>query len=245
MARVQHEGTPVEHPRPAHRHPGPARTPAGFPGASTADLGAAAALGVVGTLALIVLWALVGARATDGWDRAVLDAVRLGHDSGSLAAARFVTAFGDGLPLTLAMLAAGVALARLGGRRVALLPGAAALAGWLLSDTFKVAVSRPRPAASGWLVPVSGYAFPSGHTSSTAAGYLTVALLAAHLVTHVVVRRVVVTVAVVVPLLVGVTRVLLGVHWPTDVLGGWALGGAVAFATVLVVQLLAPEGGAR
>ena len=66
-----------------------------------------------------------------------------------------------------------------------------------------------------------GYSFPSGHSSTAAAAYPSVALGRP--------RRWLTTVAVLLPLLVGLSRVCLGVHYPTDVLAGWALGLLAAF----------------
>ena len=67
-----------------------------------------------------------------------------------------------------------------------------------------------------------GYAFPSGHTTTATVGYgLAAALL---IVLFPRVRAVIAVAAVVLIAGVGLSRTYLGVHWPTDVLGGWALG---------------------
>ena len=71
----------------------------------------------------------------------------------------------------------------------------------------------------------SGFAFPSGHATQAAAVYGGFAWLAAGWVTAWARKVAVWTGAVLAVLVVGVSRVYLGVHWPTDVLGGWALGG--------------------
>jgi undecaprenyl-diphosphatase len=102
----------------------------------------------------------------------------------------------------------------------------------LLNACTKLLVARPRP-GSGALLDVEGYGFPSGHSAQAAAGWLAVATLLGGL-SRDPTRRVALTAgAVVVILGVGFSRVYLGVHAPTDVLGGWLLGvawlGAVLF----------------
>ena len=95
----------------------------------------------------------------------------------------------------------------------------------LLSDLVKVLVAKPRPPTADALVHASGYSFPSGHATQATATLIGAALVLAALTPSWPRRVTLVTVAVTLAVLVGVTRVYLGVHAPTDVLGGWALGG--------------------
>jgi membrane protein DedA with SNARE-associated domain/membrane-associated phospholipid phosphatase len=113
--------------------------------------------------------------------------------------------------------------------------GSTAAGAVLLYEGFKQWVGRARPPASVRLVPVSGFAFPSGHATQVAAVLLmlTVVLTSRRSLRS---RVLVAAVAAVVVLAVGVSRIYLGVHWLTDVVGGWTLGGAWA-CSILAIDL--------
>jgi undecaprenyl-diphosphatase len=95
--------------------------------------------------------------------------------------------------------------------------------GRLLAEVIKLAVDRPRPHFTPWPVPVSSLSFPSGHATNSMLGFGMIALLLA----PVRYRRAASAAAIVLALAIGITRPFLGVHWPSDVLAGWMLGGAM------------------
>jgi len=139
-------------------------------------------------------------------------------------AMRDVTALGGFTVLTLVTIVVVVTLMRARRWREALGMATVALGAELTSDVVKLVYARPRPD----LVPHGSYvysnSFPSGHSTLSVAIYFTLAALLAAGAVRRSSRKMMYAVAGLVVLLIGVSRVYLGVHWPTDVAAGWALG---------------------
>lgn len=110
--------------------------------------------------------------------------------------------------------------------------------GALLSQTLKQYYARPRPDLVDHLDAVHTASFPSGHALVTTVAYLTLAAIVIGYLESPRARAYVLGVAVLVAVMVGVSRVYLGVHWPSDVAAGWALGAAWASFTWLIVHML-------
>ncbi|HXG99883.1 MAG TPA: phosphatase PAP2 family protein [Sphingomicrobium sp.] len=91
-------------------------------------------------------------------------------------------------------------------------------------DGLKLILARARPALDAHPVMTHSSSFPSGHSGNTMAVFLAIALIAVPERW----RREAVVIAVALSVTIGVTRPYLGVHWPSDVLGGWALGAMTA-----------------
>ncbi|WP_298235430.1 phosphatase PAP2 family protein [uncultured Azohydromonas sp.] len=158
---------------------------------------------------------------------------------------RDLTGLGGHGVLGLLLLAVASFLLLAGLRRTAVSVLAACLSGAVLSDLLKDFFSRPRPD----LVPHAAYvltpSFPSGHALLSALVYLTLAALVTRQLKRRRLKLHVMTVAVLLTMLVGISRVYLGVHWPSDVLAGWAIGAAWALGWWGIAQMLRPRARAR
>lgn len=96
--------------------------------------------------------------------------------------------------------------------------------GTLLSNALKAAFERPRPTGLTFESFVITASFPSGHTMIASIVYMTLGLFIAGREPKRTTRIFILCCAMLLPLLVGMSRVYLGVHWPTDVMAGWLMG---------------------
>ena len=122
--------------------------------------------------------------------------------------------------------------------RMALLVAVCAGGVWALAYALKALYQRQRPEIVTAMVDVSGLSFPSGHAMVSAALYATLGVLLSRIARRQAVKIYLVVLAVLLATIVGLTRVYLGVHYPTDVLGGWAIGFSWALACGLVARAL-------
>lgn len=200
-------------------------------------------------LAFAQLASEVGEGETHGFDRVVLLALRVPGDASQAIGPHWLpgamldlTSLGSVPVLTLVTLAALGFLLVSRRHATALLVAAAVAGGGLLSMALKLLFARPRPDLVAHLAQVHSLSFPSGHALSSAATYLTLAALLARTQKSRAVRAYLMTTALTLVLVVGLTRVYLGVHWPTDVLAGWTLGAAWAALCWTVAGLLQRRG---
>jgi undecaprenyl-diphosphatase len=120
--------------------------------------------------------------------------------------------------------------------REALLWTTLGISTYLLQKGIKVAVARPRPELWAHWIDHPSFAFPSGHALAAATFFPLVARAASHRwPDH---RRLAYGAAIVMALYVGCGRLYLGVHWPTDVLAGWAIGATQTLAGLGLVDWL-------
>ena len=176
-------------------------------------------IAVIATLAGI--WLAMLLRGGGATDRALYEALYAGHHALEHAIARTFTALGEPTLLIGASALIGLWLWRRRRGRLGLILLAVTLTGRALGEVQKYWIARVRPDLEPHLVVVKTSSFPSGHATSSMIFYLSLALaLTAHTRWH----RAAASGAVMLSLLVGVSRVMLGVHWPSDVIGGWAFG---------------------
>jgi undecaprenyl-diphosphatase len=118
----------------------------------------------------------------------------------------------------------------------------AVIGGWLLSTLLKESFDRPRPSVVPHLSYVMTSSFPSGHSMLSAVVYLTLGSLLARLVQPMRLKLYFIAVALLLSCLVGLSRVYLGVHYPSDVLAGWAAGLTWAVLCWLLARYLQRKG---
>ena len=195
-------------------------------------------IAVVSAIALMIFADVgedVAERETTHFDSAV-SAWFVGHQNPVLyKVALALTWIGSPGVMVLLAIVAGVWFYRRGGRSKAGVVVAAPAVGGLLSGVTKLLYGRARPAGA-LLLNERTYSFPSGHAATSAAVMVTLCYVLAR-------ERIISWPAAIligggVPLVVGLTRLYLDVHWATDVVGGWTVGLFVAAVSAAVYELL-------
>jgi undecaprenyl-diphosphatase len=205
-------------------------------------------LAIGGVAAGIWLFAALAGEVMEGgtrkFDRTLLLALRRPGDLQPLGApavlnaARDLTALGGPSVLTLLTAAVSLYLALDGKKHMALFVCGSIGSGLLLSNLLKDTFDRPRPDIVPHEVYAASYSFPSGHSMLSALTYLTLGAILARSHERKLLKAYFLLVAVFLTVLIGITRVYLGVHWPTDVLAGWTAGAVWALLCWLLARWL-------
>jgi undecaprenyl-diphosphatase len=197
---------------------------------------------VASLVAFVVLTLLVAGRDGAPWllDTELASWSLAHRPDVALALARGVTYTGTGLvPYTLVVVA-GLVLGRTSGQRIRAVTVCVCCLALAQAVRYAVMslVARPRPPMADWATHASGWSFPSGHTttSAVAGGLLVLAVLARGPRC----RKALVLVIGAWSVLVGLSRVYLGVHWFSDVLGGWLFALCWLSVFVLLTTRLRP-----
>jgi undecaprenyl-diphosphatase len=200
-------------------------------------------------LAFGLLAELMLAGSTEALDRDILLALRTTADPADPLgppwleeAARDLTALGSYAVLGIVVLASALYLLFTGKRNAALMVVTAIAGGILIVSALKLGFARPRPDIVPPLARVFTTSFPSSHAALSAAVYLTLGALLARLAAARPARIYFVGLAIGLTLVVGVSRVYLGLHYPTDVLAGWCVGAAWAMICWTVALYLQSRG---
>lgn len=200
---------------------------------------------VAALLAFALIASQVSAGRTQAFDQWALDALRR-EDNRAIPVgpawleliALDVTSLGSaGVLITLIILVLGYLLIE---RRfgLALLTLASTTGGWILEAILKASFGRQRPSVVPHLQHVTSSSFPSGHSMLSAVVYLTLGALLARSTADLPLRAYFIAAGMFLSFIVGVTRVYLGVHYPTDVMAGWIAGFGWAVLCALVAQAL-------
>ena len=152
---------------------------------------------------------------------------------------RDLSGLGSTVVLTLVTVATVGYLALVSQRTTAVLVATSVSSGTVLVSVFKAAFGRIRPNLAYAELATSGLSFPSGHASMSAIVFLTIAALLASSHTRVSERTYILVTAGLTTFLVGLSRVALGVHYATDVIGGWAFGSAWAIVWLVLARHIA------
>ncbi len=165
------------------------------------------------------------------FDERIMRALRTGDDYRDMwgpvwleQSAMDITALGGVTVLTMLTIAAAVYLVLTRRFLWSAHMAAAMIGGTVATSVLKNWFARPRPDVVPHLTTVHTMSFPSGHAAMSAAAYLTLGVLLAQSTKHRGLRIFFMSLALLLTLAVGCSRILLGVHYPTDVLAGWCLG---------------------
>jgi len=199
---------------------------------------------VAGVWAFGTLADVVREGETGGFDRKILLSMRRPGDLAPIGspsfqeAVRDVSAMGSAAVLGLITAAVTGFLVLDGKRHMAGFATASVITGMVVSVLLKDVFQRPRPEIVPHVAYASNTSFPSGHSMMSALTYLTLAALLARSQERKRLKSYFFLLAALITLMVGVSRVYLGVHWPTDVLAGWMAGAIWAILCSLAARWL-------
>lgn len=155
---------------------------------------------------------------------------------------RDITSLGSFSVLTIVTLSVVIYLLIDGKRAAAAFVFFAIAGGGILSELLKHVFARPRPELVAHLVDVKTMSFPSGHAMLSAVTFLTLGALLTRIQSRRRLKAYLLSLAIFLTILVGLSRLYLGVHWPTDVLAGWCAGAAWAMGCWLLATWLQSRG---
>lgn len=200
-------------------------------------------------LVVVVTWGFVELAdevkegSTNDFDRWAVKALRHADDLSRPIGPRWmsevgrdITGLGGVSVLSLLIAAAAGFLAIQRAHRTLIILLVSSIGGIVASSLLKNLFARPRPDLVPHLAEVYTSSFPSGHSMMSAVVYLTLGALIAPVLKHFWMRVYVLSLAILTTLLIGLSRVYMGVHYPSDVLAGWAAGLVWALCCWLIAR---------
>lgn len=212
--------------------------------------------GAVAILASVWLFSRLAAQVMEGdtrqFDEWVLSSLRQPADPSQLRGPKWlrlgaddITSLGSPTVLGLTVLAVTGYLCLHGLYRNGLFIFVASAGGWVLNWVLKAAFARTRPDIVPHLREVVDSSFPSGHALTSAAVYLTLGALLMRIAEGRPAKYYCIAIAMFVTFLVGLSRVFLGVHYPSDVVAGWLIGMTWALLCWVVERILERRAGLK
>lgn len=202
------------------------------------------ALAILGVVVVLALALAVGAGVTDPFDAAVIDVVRAEALRDLLSPLRWVTELGSTAAVTIIagiVLVLGIVLDE---RREGVIGAITILLASIANSLLKLTVARARPDLLDPIVQEHGYSFPSGHSMLSMVSYGIVAVVIARSALPVAVRIGIIAGLAGLIGLIGLSRVWLGVHYPTDVIAGWTAGAVVVLVYAEISRRVSRAPGA-
>jgi membrane-associated phospholipid phosphatase len=190
---------------------------------------------------VLVLAVLVSSDLTDAFDRSIIEAVRSERVRDLLSPLRLITELGStGAVPAMAAVAVVLGVA-IGLWRHGVAGALIILLASLLNSVLKFTIARERPDLLEPIIVERGFSFPSGHSALGMVAYGVLAVLVSRSRLPGRVRAAIVFALGVLVGLIGISRVWLGVHYPTDVLAGWIAGGVIVLVYAALTRRVSPE----
>jgi len=196
----------------------------------------------IGGVAIVALLAVaVTSGISDPIDQSIIEAVRSEGLHGPLSPLRPITEFGSTGAVTVAALLILLVGVLIGPGLHGVLGAATIGLASLGNESLKTLMARARPDLLDPIVEERGFSFPSGHSALGMVAWGILGVLVMRSRPPLGVRRAIVAALVVLIGLIGVSRVWLGVHFPTDVLAGWTAGAVIVLLYARITRRVSPE----
>ncbi|WP_053375926.1 phosphatase PAP2 family protein [Paenibacillus sp. FJAT-27812] len=191
-------------------------------------------IGAIG-FALIAIW--VGDKRIDNFDRMIISKIQGAESAGLTALMKLFTFIGSGVIVSVLAIAMLVVLIKLHERRLLLFYGGVLIGSALLNSVLKSIFHRLRPTLHR-IIEVNGYSFPSGHSMAAFTFYGIITFLLWKHIPNVYARVALIAVGSILILAIGISRIYLGVHYPSDIVGGYLASGTWLAASIGLYQYI-------